>query len=65
MGVTSRFFNTGLFEHKCDLKLINRAKLKVDELNKKGFKHCFKYEYQIEFINFEILNFNIDLGKNF
>ena len=30
-----RCFNTHLSEHKCDLKLINLAKLEKDEFNKK------------------------------
>ena len=41
------------------------TKLKADELNKKAtlIKHCFKYEHKINFVNFEILNFNIDFEK--
>ena len=43
-----RCFNTSLCEHKCDLKSINMAKLKVDDLNKKTalVKHSFKYEHK-------------------
>ena len=58
---TGRCFITRLSEHKHDLKLINMAKLKEDEMNKKTIliKHCFKYEQGIDFVNFQILNFNI------
>ena len=40
-------------------------KLKKDELNKKTAlaKHFFKYEHRIDFVNFEILNSNIDFDK--
>ena len=62
---TSRCFNTRLSEHKRDLKSINLAKLKKDDLNKKTslVKHCFKCEHRIAFGNFEILNYNIDYDK--
>ena len=35
VGETGRCFNTRLSEHKRDLKPINLAKLKEDDLNKK------------------------------
>ena len=43
VGETGRCFNTRLSEHKRDLKPINLAKLKEDDLNKKTalVKHCF------------------------
>ena len=61
-GETGRCFNTCLSEHKCDMKPINWAKLKEDDLNKKTslVKHCFRCEHRIDFENFEILNFNAD-----
>ena len=41
------------------------VKLKEDDLNKKNalVKRCFKYEHRIDFVNFEILNFDIDYDK--
>ena len=65
VGETGRCFNTRLSEHECDLKPINLAKLKEDDLNKKTalVKHCFNYEHRIDFGNFEILNYNIDYDK--
>ena len=65
IGETGRCFNTRLSEHKRDLKPINLAKLKEDDLDKKTalVKHCFKCEYRIDFENFEILNYNIDYDK--
>ena len=64
-GETGRCFNTRLFEHKRDLKRINFAKLKEDDLNKKTalVKHCFICERRIDFGNFEILNYNIGYDK--
>ena len=52
-------------EHRCDLKPINLAKLKEDDLNKKTalVKHCFNCEHRIDFGNFAILNYNIDYDK--
>ena len=52
-------------EHKRDLKPINLAKLKEDDLNKKTalVKHCFNCKHRIDFGNFEILNYNIDYDK--
>ena len=52
-------------EHKRDLKPINLAKLKEDDLNKKTalVKHCFNCEHRIDFGNFEILDYNIDYDK--
>ena len=43
VGETDRCFNTRLSEHKRDLKPINLAKSKEDDLNKKTalVKHCF------------------------
>ena len=60
-----RCFNTHLSEHKHDLKPINLAKLKEDNLNKKTalVKHCFNCEHRIDFGNFEILIYNIDYDK--
>ena len=65
IGETGRCFNTRLSEHKRDLKPINLAKLKEDDLNKKTIlvKHCFKCKHRIDFVNFEILNYNIDYDK--
>ena len=62
---TGRCFNTRLSEHKRDLKPINLAKLKKDDLNKKTalVKHCFKCEHRIDFVNFEILNYSTDYDK--
>ena len=62
---TGRCFNTRLSEHKRDLKSINLAKLKGDDLNKKTalVKHCFKCEHRIDLANSETLNFNIDYDK--
>ena len=62
---TGRCFNSRLSEHKRDLKPINSAKLKEDDLNKKTalVKHCFNCEHKIDFGNFEILNYNIDYDK--
>ena len=62
---TCRCFNTCLYEHKCDLKPINMAKLKENDLNKKSvmIKHCFRYEHKINLINFKILNFDNDFDK--
>ena len=58
-------FNTRLSEHKRDLKPINLAELKEDDLNKKIvlIKHCFKCEHRINFGNFKILNYNIYYNK--
>ena len=58
-------FNTRLSEDKRDLKPINLAKLKEDDLNKKTalVKHCFNCEHRIDFGNFEILDYNIDYDK--
>ena len=41
------------------------GKLKEDNVNKKTalVEHCFKCEHKIDFVNFEILNFNIDFDK--
>ena len=60
-----RCFNTRLSEHKRELKPINLAKLKEDDLNKKTalVKHCFKCEHRIDVGNFEILNYNIGYDK--
>ena len=65
VGETGRCFNTRLSEHKRDLKPINLAKLKEDDLNKKTalVKHCFNCEHRIDFGNFEILDYNIDYDK--
>ena len=65
IGETGRCFNTSLFEHKRDLKPINTAKLKEDDLNKKTalVKHYFKYKHRIDFVNFEILSFYTDFDK--
>ena len=54
-------------EHRRDLKPINLAKLKEDDLNKKGalVKRCFNCEHRIDFGNFEILNYNIDYKRKF
>ena len=61
VGETGRCFNTRLSEHKRDLKPINLAKLKEDDLNKKTalVKHCFNCEHRIDFGNSEILDYNI------
>ena len=42
---------------------MNMSKLKADKLTKKTtlIKHC--YEHRIDFVNFEILNFNSDFKK--
>ena len=60
-----RCFDTHLSEDKCDLKPINLAKLKEDELNKKTalVKHCFKCDHRISFVNFKILDFDTDYNK--
>ena len=52
-------------KYKRDLKPINLAKLKEDDLKKKTalVKHRFKCEHGIDFGNFEILNYNIDYDK--
>ena len=65
IGEMGRCFNTHLSEHKHDLKPINLAKLKEDDLNKKTalVKHCFRSEHRIDFVNFEILNYNTDYDK--
>ena len=65
VGETGRCFNTRLSEHKRDLKPINLAKLKEDDLNKKTalVKHCFNCEHRIDFGNSEILDYNIDYEK--
>ena len=65
IGETGRCFDTRSSEHKCDLKPINMGKLKEDNVNKKTalVEHCFKYEHKIDFVNFEILSFNIDFDK--
>ena len=65
VGETGGCFNTRLSEHRRDLKPINLAKLKDDDLNKKTalVKHCFNCEHRIDFGNFEILNYNIDYDK--
>ena len=65
IGEKGRCFNTRLSEHKRDLKPINLAKLKEDNLNKKTalVKHCFNCEHRIDFSNFEILDYNIDYDK--
>ena len=65
VGETGRCFYTRLSEHKRDLKPINLAKLKEDDLNKKTalVKHCFNCEHRIDFGNFEILDYNIDYDK--
>ena len=65
IGETGRCFNTRLSKHKRDLKPINLAKLKEDDLNKKTalVKHCFKCEHRIDFGNFAILNYNIVYDK--
>ena len=57
VGETGKCFNTHLSEHKRDLKPINLAKLKEDDLNKKTplVKHCFYCEHRIDLGNFEIL----------
>ena len=70
VGERGRCFNTRLLEHKRNLKPINLAKLKEDDLKKKNalVKHCFNCEHRIDFENFEILNYNITLtmiNKNF
>ena len=62
----ARSFKTlGHFNKPCDLKPINLAKLKEDDLNKKTalVKHCFNCEHRIDFGNFEILDYNIDYDK--
>ena len=53
---TGRCFNIRLSEHRRDLRPINLAKLKEDDLNKKTalVKHCFNCEHRIDFGNFEI-----------
>ena len=63
IGETGRCFNTRLSEHKRDLKPINLAKLKEDDLNKKTalVKHCFNCEHRIDFGNFEILDYTVTL----
>ena len=65
VGKTGRCFNARLSELKRDLKPINLAKLKEDDLNKKTalVKHCFNCEHRIDFGNFEILDYNIDYDK--
>ena len=65
VGETGRCLNACLSEHKCNLKPINLAKLKEDDLNKKTalVKHCFNCEHRIDFGNFEILHYNIDYDK--
>ena len=65
VGKTGRCFHTCLSEHKRDLKPINLAKLKENDLNKKTalVKHCFNCEHRIDFGNFEILDYNIDYDK--
>ena len=68
IGETGKCFNTCSSEHKRDLKPINLAKLKKEYLNKKTalVKHYFKCEHRIDFVNFEILNFNTDyINGNF
>ena len=57
--------NTCLSKHRRDLKLINLAKLKENDLNKKTtlIKHCFNCKHRIDFGNFEILNYNIDYQR--
>ena len=60
--------NNRLSEHKRDLKPINLAKLKKNDLNKKTawVKHCFRCEHRINFGNFEILIATlIVINKNF
>ena len=42
------------------------AKLKEDDLNKKTAlvkTCCYKYQHRIDFVDFEILNFNTDVDK--
>ena len=65
VGKTERCFNIRFSEHKLDLKFINLAKLKEDDLKKKTalVKHCFKCEHRIDFVNFQILNYNTDYDK--
>ena len=65
IGETVRCFNTRLSEHKRDLKPINLAKLKEDDLNKKTalVKHSFNCEHRIDFGKFKTLNYNIDYDK--
>ena len=65
VGETGKCFNTRLSEHRRDLKPINLAKLKEDDLHKKTalVKHCFNCKHRIDFGNFEILNYNIDNDK--
>ena len=65
VGETGKCFNTRSSEHKRDLKLINLAELKEDDLNKKTalVKNCFNCEHRMDFGNFEILNYNIGYGK--
>ena len=65
IGKTGRCFNTRLSEHTRDVKPINLAKLKKDVSNKKTalVKHCFKCEHSIDFVSFEILNFNTNYDK--
>ena len=43
------------------------AELKEDELNKKTalLKQCFRYDYRINFFNFEIINFNNFVKRKF
>ena len=68
VGETGKCFNTRLSKHKHDLKPINLAKLKEDDLNKKTalVKHYFNCEHGIDFGNFEILDYNIDYdNENF
>ena len=50
IGETGRCFNTRLYEHKRDLKSINLAKMKEDNLNKKTalVKYCFKCKHRID-----------------
>ena len=59
IGETGRCFYTRLSEHKRDLKSINLAKLKEDDLNKKTalVKHCFKCEHRIDFVNSRNIEF--------
>ena len=49
IGETGSCFNTRLSKHKRDLKLINLANLKEDDLNKKLalVKHCFNCEHRL------------------
>ena len=62
---TDSCFNTRSSKRKRDMKPINLAKLKEDDLNKKTalVKHCFKCEHRIDFVNFEIFNFNTNYDK--